>query len=186
MYDRRMQVREGSERRSAPVAPTESPTTTTGDAWITIATSITIAAEPAQVWDRLMFYEQLDERPPWHLRLLLPVPIETIGEKSKVGDEARCNYEGGYLIKRVTRLDPPRSYEFVVAEQALTIGGGMKLSGGDYQIRELEPGRTELRVTTRYTSARWPRWMWKPVEAAVCHSFHRHLLRAMRRAIEAP
>ena len=84
----------------------------------------------------------------------------------------------------MTRLDPPRSYEFVVSEQALTIGGGMKLSGGSYQIRELAPGRSELRVTTRYTSTRWPRWMWRPVEAAVCHSFHRHLLRAMRRAIE--
>jgi phytoene synthase len=158
---------------------------TEGPPPITVTTAMAIAAAPTTIWDRLVFYEQLDERPPLHLRLLLPVPIRTEGAKEAVGDEVRCLYEGGHVIKRVTAIEPARRYAFEIAEQALDVGGGMRLSGGQYEIRELAPGRCELTITTRYTSARWPRWMWRPLEAAVCHSFHRHLLRAMRRAMEA-
>lgn len=180
-----MQAEEG-RRAPAPVDVSHQATVDDdGDAPLAISTAMTIAAAPEAIWDRLIFYEQLEGRPPLHLRLLLPVPIETIGRKSQVGDEARCVYEGGHLIKRVTRLDPPRSYEFDVVEQELALGGGMRLVGGDYRIRPLADGRCELRITTRYHGARRPRWMWRPIERTVCHSFHRHLLRAMRRAIEA-
>ena len=150
-----------------------------------VATSMIFHAAPAEVWERLLFYEQVDQRPPLHLRLLLPVPIETTGRKSEIGDEARCLYEGGYLIKRVTQVDPGRRYAFEVAEQALAVGGGLALSGGEYVIHELSRGRAEVRIVTRYASQRRPRWLWRPIERAVCHSFHRHILRAMRRNVEA-
>jgi hypothetical protein len=149
-----------------------------------IATNMIIEAPCARIWERLMFYEQIDERPPLHLRLLLPVPIETSGRKSEVGDEARCLYEGGYLIKRVTQIDPGHHYAFEIVEQALVVGGGMTLSGGEYRLRELAADRAEIGIVTRYRSPRRPRWLWLPVERAVCHSFHRHILRAMRRGVE--
>lgn len=150
-----------------------------------IVTQMKFSATADQVWQRLMFYEQLDQRPPLHLRLLLPVPIKTIGDKSHVGDEARCLYEGGHLIKRVTEIEPNKRYAFEVTEQELELGGGMRLSGGEYVLEESSPGTTEVKLSTRYESPRQPRWLWKPIEAAVCHSFHRHILRAMRRSVEA-
>jgi len=150
-----------------------------------VVTRIEVEAAPQKLWERLLFYEQIDEPPPLHLRLLLPVPIETVGKKTEVGDEARCLYRGGHLVKRVTALEAPRRYAFEVVEQELEVGGGMRLSGGEYVLRELEPGRTELEVTTRYSSPKAPRWLWEPIEQAVCHSFHRHILNAMRREAEA-
>jgi hypothetical protein len=149
-----------------------------------VATTMVLAASPARIWDRLLFYEQIDQRPPLHLRLLLPVPIETVGRKSEVGDEARCLYQGGFLVKRVTHVDPERRYAFEIIEQALDVGGGMQLAGGEYTLRELAPGRSEVGLTTSYRSPRSPRWLWQPVERAVCHAFHRHILGAMRRATE--
>ena len=163
----------------APAVPATSTATP-----VSIETRMTFTGTPADVWKRIMFYEQLEHRPPLHLRLLLPIPIETVGEKSRVGDEARCLYEGGYLIKRVTGVEAESRYTFDVVEQALDVGNGMKLSGGSYALREVDSGRTEVALTTRYTSARSPRWLWKPIEAAVCHSFHRHILREMRRGVE--
>lgn len=151
----------------------------------TVATPMTFAASSVRVWDRLMFYEQLDERPPLHLRLLLPVPIRTIGDKTHVGDEARCLYEGGHLIKRITAVDPGRLYAFDVIEQALRVGGGMKLVAGEYRIDDGPSGSTVMTLSTCYSSARRPRWLWRPIEAAVCHSFHRHILRAIRRSVES-
>jgi hypothetical protein len=146
-----------------------------------IVTQLTLAVSPEQAWETLMFYEQIDRPPPLHLRLLLPVPVSTKGRKSEVGDQALCLYKRGHLIKRVTHVDRGRHYGFEVVEQQLGIGGGMRLFGGDYTLRELPGGRTEVVVSTRYTSPRRPRWLWKPLEVAVCHMFHRHILRAMRR-----
>ena len=150
-----------------------------------IVTRMNFAATPEQVWGGLMFYEQIEEPPPLHLRLLLPLPIRTEGAKSAVGDEATCVYEGGHLRKRVTRIDPCRHYGFDVVEQNLAVGGGLTLSGGCYTLRELPGGHTEVAVTTRYASRRRPEWLWKPIEATVCHLFHRHLLAAIRRKVEA-
>jgi len=149
-----------------------------------VLTSMTFSAPAERVWERLMFYEQIDARPPLHLRLLLPVPIRTEGAKSHVGDQALCLYRGGHLIKRVTRAERGRCYAFEVIEQQLTVGGGMRLSGGHYTLEELGPGATQVTIATRYLSPKRPRWLWGPIEAWVCHSFHRHILRAMRRDAE--
>jgi len=150
-----------------------------------VITRMSFAASPEQVWRGLMFYEEVGRRPPLHLRLLLPVPVRTEGHIAKVGDEAKCLYENGYLLKRLTRIERRDLYEFEVAEQALRFGGGMRLSGGRYALRELPHGQTEVALETRYVSTRWPRWFWRPLETLVCHAFHRYLLGAMRRKIEA-
>ncbi len=169
-------------RTSAPVgAPGNASTAGTA---ATVTTSMAFAADPARVWSSLLFYEQIDRPPPWLLRRLLPVPLETRGRKSEVGDEALCLYQGGHLVKRVTGIAPGERYAFEVVEQALDVGG-MRLSGGEYRLNSGEGGRTGVSVTTRYHSPRRPRWFWGPVERLVCHAFHRHILRAMRRAAEA-
>jgi hypothetical protein len=150
-----------------------------------VVTRMNFAAPPKEVWEGLLFYEQIEEPPPLPLRMLLPLPIRTVGEKSAVGDEATCLYQGGHLLKRVTHIDPLRYYGFSVVEQDLVVGGGLTLTGGGYALRELPSRGTEVAVTTRYVSARRPGWLWRPIEAAVCHMFHRHLLGAMRRKVEA-
>lgn len=150
-----------------------------------IVTRMKLAAPLDEAWRRLMFYEQIAERPPLHLRLLLPTPLRAEGRKSKVGDEVRCVYEHGTLRKRVTDIDHGRHYAFDVVEQDLVLGGGMKLVGGSYALHRLANGFTEVALETRYVSPKRPRWLWKPIEAAVCHAFHRHILRSMRRALDA-
>jgi hypothetical protein len=149
-----------------------------------VVTRIRVSATPAQVWDSLVFYEGLDEPPPLYLRLLLPRPIRTQGDKSAVGDQATCLYQGGHLLKQLTTIDPQRLYEFKVVEQHLVIGGGVRLCGGYYALRELAGGDTELSIMTGYISQNRPRWLVRPVEEAVCHLFHRHLIGAIKRKAE--
>jgi hypothetical protein len=147
---------------------------------ISVATRATFALSPDEAWRTLSFYEQLEERPPFYLRLLLPVPIRTEGEKSRVGDEARCVYANGHLVKRVTEVEPGRHLAFAVVEQQLNVGGGILLAGGSYTLRPSGNGHTEVELLTRYRGRRRPRWLWTPIEEAVCHLFHRHILRGMR------
>lgn len=152
---------------------------------ISVVTRLIFAASPAQVWKGLMFYEETGRRPPLHLRMLLPVPISTEGRISEVGDEATCTYEGGWLLKRLTRVERIRLYEFEVVEQAISFGGGIRLFGGCYTLCELPDAQTDVSIETRYRSLKTPRWLWELPERIVCHSFHRYLLESMRRKVES-
>lgn len=150
-----------------------------------VVTSLRMKAKIKDAWNRLIFYEQLRERPPLLLRTLLPEPLRTMGSKSKVGDEALCLYRQGFLLKRVTRVDPESRYEFVVAEQNLRFGGGLTLEGGSYALEQRGYGWTEVTLTTRYRCPRRPRWLWGPLEALACHAFHRHILQSIRQGLES-
>lgn len=145
----------------------------------TVVTREQLAVPIQRLWETLMFYEQIPSRPPLMLRWLLPVPLGTEGRKSQVGDEALCRYERGHLVKRVTLVEPGRRYAFEVTEQELDLGGGMRLMGGEYALKALDDGATEITLVTRYTGQRRPRWFWRPVEATVGHMFHRYILGSM-------
>jgi hypothetical protein len=145
-----------------------------------IATGMTFADSPEDLWARLMFYEQIAQHPPLHLRWLLPRPLRVEGSKSRNGDIVTCVYDTGYLVKRVTHVDKPRRYDFEITEQMLDLGGRVRLTGGSYSLMALPGGGTRVVLTTRYSGGRRPRWLARPIEAVVCHSFHRFMLRAMR------
>lgn len=150
-----------------------------------IVTRRRFAAPPERVWSSLVLYEEIDQRPPLRLRLFLPVPVGNEGRISEVGDEAKCLYESGHFLKRITRIERGTLYEFEVAEQRLSVGGGIRLSGGRYTLKQLPDGATGVSIETRYISTKWPRWFWRPLEKMVCHWFHRYLLGSMRRKIES-
>jgi len=152
---------------------------------VSVTTAARVRASAEEAWNSLMFYEEISGRPPLVVRLLLPEPLRTEGRAAAAGDETRCLYRGGHLVKRTTSVDRARRYCFQVVEQELSIGRGIRLVGGSYELEALSDGTTRLKIETRYVSPRRPRWLWKPIEAAVCHAFHRHILRAMRRAMES-
>jgi hypothetical protein len=131
------------------------------------------------VWEALMFYEEIAEDRPFLLRRFLPTPIGTQGCKSEVGSDVKCRYTGGHLLKRVTRIVRGHIYAFEVVEQNLALGG-IKLLGGDYTLRTVSKDRTRVALATHYASPNCPRWLFRPFEAGVCHSFHRYILSAMR------
>ncbi len=150
-----------------------------------VVTVMEFPTSPERTWSGLIYYEQITGPSPLLLRLFLPRPIRTEGKKGTVGDETRCLYASGYLVKRVTRLETARHYGFEVIEQGLTLGGGIRLVGGSYSLRSLGNHHTEVALESRYVSPQRPRWLSGPIEAAVCHAFHRHLLRTMRRTLAA-
>lgn len=141
-----------------------------------VITSRDFSAPPDKVWDGLMFYEQIKKLPPLLLRLLLPLPVRTEGRKSQAGDEVNCIYKTGYLVKRVTAVLPGREYLFDVIDQRLAFGRGIQLLGGGYALAETVEGITRVSLETRYVSWNHPRWLCKPVESWICHSFHRYIL----------
>lgn len=141
-----------------------------------VVTSRTYDASPEEVWNALLLFEQVRTRPSWPLRLLLPEPIGIEGPHSRPGDEARCLYRNGSLVKRVTESRFANRYAFDVVEQDLRLGG-LRLRGGSYELSPSPQKGTQVRVETRYDGGRSPRWLWRVLERVVGHRFHHLLLR---------
>lgn len=153
---------------------------------VSVVTGMRLLAPPRLAWERLVYFEQVPGPPPLALRLLLPAPMRAEGLLSSVGHETQCHYREGHLRKRVTRVVPQSYCGFEVVEQNLAIRGGIRLTGGSYTLHELPDRSTRIELETRYVSGRRPHWLWRPLEAAVCHALHRHILAAMRRALGSP
>ncbi len=145
-----------------------------------IVTHRVVAAPVARVWDSLRFYEELEHKPPFLLRLLLPRPERTVTSARAVGDQTTLSYVGGHYSKQVTKLESPHRYEFDVTEQRMRSDRGVLLLSGAYTLRELSTTQTDLSITTRYASGIRPRWFAEPIERYLCRRLQRHLLDAIQ------
>ena len=68
-------------------------------------TKVHFDASPETVWQGMLFYEEVPRRPMPLLRVFLPAPVRTQGDKTRVGAIIECTYDGGYLEKRITEAE---------------------------------------------------------------------------------
>jgi hypothetical protein len=144
----------------------------------TVTTRAAFAAPPDEVWQTMMFYEEVPHRPPLLLRMFLPTPVKTQGSDKQVGTRVECTYSRGGLVKRITVLERPRLVRFEVLEQHLGVERCLTTVEGSYEFRADGQG-TEVALTTRYRGHLRPRWLWRPLERLLAHQLHRHILAGM-------
>jgi hypothetical protein len=133
---------------------------------------------PEVLWHSLVTYEQVTSPPPPLLRLLLPLPIGTSGDKERLGAHIDCLYATGRLTKRIIAVEPPRHLAFEVLSQHLGIESCVIALKGSYTISP-SPGGTRVVLVTHYMATLGPRWCWRPIEHSLTHSLHRHILKGM-------
>ncbi len=136
-----------------------------------VATRLRFNCSPEEVWDHMMFYEEVPGRPAFPLRALLPYPVRSEGDKSRVGATVRCAYTGGDLAKRITAIEPPHLLRFEVIEQRLGIEGCLLTLGGSYQIYAVGDA-SDLVLITNYQAYLRPRSFWRPLEALLVSQLH--------------
>jgi hypothetical protein len=149
-----------------------------------VETVLYLHATPQAVWQGILFYEEVPRRPLWFLRIFLPRPIRSDGEKTQVGAIVHCTYDGGHLLKRITAVEPARLVRFDVLEQRLGVEDCVSMSQGSYEIRATRDG-SEVVLTTHYRSRLRPRRLWRPLERYLAHRLHRHILDGMRATLPA-
>jgi hypothetical protein len=147
-----------------------------------VATRVKFKARPEAVWDHMMLYEEVPGRPPLLLRTLLPHPLRTEGDKTRVGSTVRCVYRGGDLVKRITTVVSPHSLQFEVIEQSLGIEDCIRTRGGSYQILRCGDA-SDVVLITNYQAYLHPRHLWRPLEALLVRQLHRHILRGICAAV---
>jgi hypothetical protein len=148
-----------------------------------VRTVVQLDASPERVWQGMLFYEEVPGRPSLLLRAFLPAPIRTEGEKTRVGATIQCQYERGYLEKRITAAEPARFVRFDVVVQRLGVEDCIDMQGGSYEIGAARGG-SEVVLTTHYRGRLRPRWLWRPFEHFLAHRLHRHILEGMRATLE--
>jgi len=113
--------------------------------------SMHLEADKNAVWNKVGFYEHVQKKPSFLLRLSLPIPQEVEGNYSKVGDTCRCKYsDGGYLTKRITRIADQTRIEFEIIEQSIRYQNTVKLLGGYIEVKENGAGRSIVNMVTFY------------------------------------
>jgi len=147
-----------------------------------VATRVHFNASPAAIWNHIMFYEEVPGRAPLLLRVLLPRPVRTEGDKTRVGAMVRCAYMGGDLVKRITAVEPPHSLQFEVIDQRLGIESCVLTLGGSYQIHSCGDA-TDVVLVTNYRAYLHPRYLWRPLEALLVKQLHTHILRGVSGAV---
>ncbi len=150
----------------------------------TVRTELHMHATAEEAWDAGMFYEEVDHPPRMLLNFALPRPVGSQGRKDRVGEIVRCQYDRGYLVKRISRVEPGQLMEFEVIEQQLHFERDVTLTGGSFQIVPGADGTSRVVLTTRYQRHLHPGVMWQPVEKEVVHTLHEHVLEGMRRQAE--
>jgi hypothetical protein len=149
-----------------------------------IETKVFFDASIEAVWQCMLFYEEVPRRPMPLLRMFLPAPVRTQGEKTRTGAIIECTYDGGYLEKRIASSERGRFVRFDVLVQQLGIEDCISMRGGSYEFRAADGG-TEVVLTTRYCGHLRPRWLWRPLEHFLAHRLHHHVLDGMRVALDA-
>lgn len=144
-----------------------------------VITRVEFPGDPEAAWESLVTYEEVKRKPPWWLRVLLPQPVGTKGDKTQVGAAVPCRYEDGELIKKIKAARAPWYLAFDVVDQRVGIERWLVARGGSYTIRANGPG-SEVELMTRYVGRLRPRWLWRRVEEWLAHEFHRHILAGMR------
>jgi hypothetical protein len=147
-----------------------------------VATRVHFSASPDVVWNHIMFYEEVPGRPPFLLCTLMPHPVRTEGDKTRVGAMVRCAYSEGDLMKRITRVEPPHSLKFEVINQRLGIESCVLTLGGSFQIYTCG-NATDVVLTTNYQAYLHPRYLWRPLEALLVRQLHGHIVRGVRAAV---
>jgi len=149
----------------------------------TVATRAHLDLSPNDAWNHIMLYEEVPGRPSLLLRMLLPQPLRTEGQKTRVGSTVRCVYRGGDLVKRITQVVRPHSLQFEVIDQSLGIEDCIRTRGGSYQILSCRDA-TDLVLITNYDAYLHPRRVWRPLEALLVRQLHGHILRGMYAAVQ--
>jgi hypothetical protein len=147
-----------------------------------VATRVRFDRSPEEVWNHLLFYEEVSGRPAFLLRTMLPYPVRTEGDKTRVGATVRCAYRGGDLAKRIITIEPPHLLQFEVIEQRLGIEGCILTRGGSYQI-ETQGDACDVVLITNYRAHLRPRYLWRPLEALLVTQLHVHVLRGIGAAV---
>lgn len=163
-----------------------------------VSSSIEVAAPQATVWQNVVGFSKITERPEWYFRMGIACPSEARILGSGVGAERHCIFTTGKFVEPITVWDEPRRLAFTVREQPdpmieLTpyrhihpphLDLAFRSIRGEFDLVELSDGSTRLTGRTWYALDMRPHAYWTIWSDWLVHRIHERVLRHIKRLAE--
>jgi uncharacterized membrane protein YhaH (DUF805 family) len=159
-----------------------------------VVSAVEIAARPDVVWQQVIGFPDIEERPEWIFRLGISCPIGAQIHGKGVGATRECIFSTGKFVEPITAWDAPRRLAFDVGDQPepmfeLTpyrhihpphLDGAFRSTRGEFELVALEDGGTQLIGRTWYTLDIRPHAYWTIWTDWIVHRIHDRVLRHIK------
>ena len=164
-----------------------------------VVSSVDVAAPPSVVWNRVVQFDRIQERPAWYFRAGIAYPIRATIAGVGHGAIRRCEFSTGAFVEPITVWDEPRRLAFDVVEQpaplrelsiyskvyAPHINGYFNSTRGEFRLIPTAGGHTRLEGHTWYSVAIYPQGYWRATSEFLLHRIHLRVLRQVKRESES-
>jgi uncharacterized membrane protein YhaH (DUF805 family) len=166
---------------------------------VRVETQIIIDASKQEVWNQLVAFSQIEEPIEFLFQTGIAYPIHAEIDGEGVGATRKCNFTTGSFIEPITVWDEPNLLEFSVLSQPppmieWSIYKDLKISHldsyflsekGQFKLKELPNGQTQLLGTTWYHHDVWPSIYWKLWSDYILHKIHTRVLSHIKQKAES-
>lgn len=154
-----------------------------------IVTSVEIDAPPQRVWDELIAFSEMRDKPPLLFRMGVAYPIRAEIEGTGVGAVRYCVFSTGAFVEPIEVWDEPRLLRFSVTDQPPIMREWspyhelstahleyLRSRRGQFLLVPLADGGTRLEWTTWYEHDIWPAAYWRLWSDWIIHEIHKRVL----------
>lgn len=159
---------------------------------------VEIAASPERVWQCVVSFPEITERPEWFFRVGISCPIGARIKGEGVGAMRYCDFTTGSFTEPVTAWEPPRLLAFDVTEQPdpMTelspyrhihpphLDGSFRSTHGEFRLIPMADGTTRLEGRTWYRLGIYPHAYWTIWTDWLIHKIHDRVLRHIKQLAE--
>lgn len=163
-----------------------------------VTTAVIVDAPPAVVWEQVVSFPDLTERPEWYFRAGVACPVGATIDGSGAGAVRRCRFTTGEFVEPITIWEGPRRLAFDVASQPHPMAEvnpfgaphpphldtALVSERGEFRLEPMSGERTRLVGTTWYRLRMSPQVYWAAWTDAIIHRIHARVLRHVARLAE--
>jgi hypothetical protein len=163
-----------------------------------VVSAIEINALPAEVWQHVIQFPEIDTPLRGWFRFGIAYPIRAQIVGNGVGATRYCEFSTGAFVEPITVWDQPHRLAFDVIEQPspLTelspyhhvhpphLDGFLASQRGEFRLVELPGGRTRLEGRTWYQVDMLPQGYWRLWSDNIIHAIHMRVLRHIAASTE--
>ena len=163
-----------------------------------VSTSIIIDATPEEVWPHIIEFPPLDEPTELIFRAGIAYPTDAQMIGRGLGAVRHCNFTTGSFVEPITHWEAPHRLAFSVEEypepmkemsfydlDAPHLHDYFVSKQGQFELKALPDGRTELIGTTWYYHNIRPAGYWQLWSRYLLHTIHRRVLNHVKANVEA-
>jgi hypothetical protein len=162
-----------------------------------VTSRIEVNAPPERVWKSVVTFSELPQPKELIFRAGLAYPIRAEIRGRGVGAVRHCVFSTGPFVEPITVWDEPNLLRFAVTsnpppmkELSLVelhpphLEGFLESEQGQFELKRLPGGRTELVGTTWYRHGLWPEAYWRVWSDYIIHTIHLRVLRHIKEEVE--